>query len=281
MRLTTYEGYLQDKVNTDSRQAWIVPSGHMKKAGTYKNTKYCPECLKENGYFKKSWRLHYVNVCVKHKCYLLNECPQCGSPVSFLNIGTTHSLSSCGHCGFDYRAAPKEKCRNRDALVVKDLHKIAKDGYFLLDDQWHYSLGFFFVLRILLARVNYLDKKTVGTIVELDPKRLNKHLIKAMELLNDWPNSLIKFCKDNKLTNRQAVLDKYRYRMSDIPRWFLDGLDRVIEVQMPKSDEEIVNMFKWLEKNNMMKLREISEISGWGIGYCSVMKDKYLTYPLI
>ena len=45
--------------------------------------KFCPICLKDDiSYFRKTWRLKTVNVCVKHKIKLLDRCSYCGKPIS-------------------------------------------------------------------------------------------------------------------------------------------------------------------------------------------------------
>ena len=72
MRMKSYEGYLQEEIAQTGRQHWIIPINETAKYGKRKQKclRYCPLCLKEDGYFKKEWRLLYVNACLKHRCYL-------------------------------------------------------------------------------------------------------------------------------------------------------------------------------------------------------------------
>lgn len=42
-----------------------------------KNFKYCPDCLSEYGYHKRTWEHEYFNVCVEHNLRLIDSCPAC------------------------------------------------------------------------------------------------------------------------------------------------------------------------------------------------------------
>ncbi len=40
---------------------------------------FCPECLKENQYWRKSWSLRPFSVCPKHNLLLIKDCHECGA----------------------------------------------------------------------------------------------------------------------------------------------------------------------------------------------------------
>ncbi len=40
----------------------------------------CPHCLDEDGYWRRNWQLPWLPVCLRHRCYLVGECPQCLKP---------------------------------------------------------------------------------------------------------------------------------------------------------------------------------------------------------
>lgn len=45
---------------------------------TYRGSKYCPQCLTERQLrWKLSWHLSWKNVCLTHRCLLLDRCPAC------------------------------------------------------------------------------------------------------------------------------------------------------------------------------------------------------------
>ena len=42
---------------------------------------FCPECMKQDGYFKWSWRLAIVPICTIHGVILRDRCPHCQQPI--------------------------------------------------------------------------------------------------------------------------------------------------------------------------------------------------------
>ena len=43
------------------------------------NTRFCPWCLDENGYWRLDWRLPWICTCDDHEIWLHDHCPHCGS----------------------------------------------------------------------------------------------------------------------------------------------------------------------------------------------------------
>lgn len=69
---------------------------NMEKGLLLKNgIKYCPDCLKEGNYHRYHWCFHPVTVCLKHHCYLLDECPSCKRKISMRSFMETQSCSNC------------------------------------------------------------------------------------------------------------------------------------------------------------------------------------------
>jgi hypothetical protein len=156
MRLTTLEGFVQEKIEPTGQQRWIIPianyNRHHQKKRKQMCVRFCPECLRENGCYKKEWRLLFVNACLKHKCYLENMCPECKAPVMPVFAKEHLTPTQCYRCSFSLEnTATKPIITSSYGLkAIKRLNKIAKNGYFTLGDRWHYSIGLFNVLRILL-----------------------------------------------------------------------------------------------------------------------------------
>jgi hypothetical protein len=68
--------------------------------------RFCPYCIAEEPYIKKSWRYAFSYACPDHGCLLLERCTQCGEAIDFekLNIAkmddlNIHDLRSCLYCG--------------------------------------------------------------------------------------------------------------------------------------------------------------------------------------
>lgn len=56
---------------------------------------YCPECLKEQPYWRKGWSILPIATCNKHGSRLLQDCPLCKQPLPLTRNRLLHC--SCGH----------------------------------------------------------------------------------------------------------------------------------------------------------------------------------------
>lgn len=66
-----------------------------------KSHSYCPQCLKEQPYFRKLWLLRPVYSCPIHSILLLDNCYRCGHAIN-LQSG---SIVNCSNCSTDLREA--------------------------------------------------------------------------------------------------------------------------------------------------------------------------------
>lgn len=66
-----------------------------------KSHSYCPQCLKEQSYFRKLWLLRPVYSCPIHSILLLDNCYRCGHTIN-LQSG---SIVNCSNCSADLREA--------------------------------------------------------------------------------------------------------------------------------------------------------------------------------
>lgn len=66
-----------------------------------KSHSYCPQCLKEQPYFRKLWLLRPVYSCPIHSILLLDNCYRCGHSIN-LQSG---SIINCSNCSADLREA--------------------------------------------------------------------------------------------------------------------------------------------------------------------------------
>lgn len=66
-----------------------------------KSHSYCPQCLKEQPYFRKLWLLRPVYSCPIHSILLLDNCYRCGHAIN-LQSG---SIVNCSNCSADLREA--------------------------------------------------------------------------------------------------------------------------------------------------------------------------------
>lgn len=52
--------------------------------------RWCPDCLRENGYWKAEWLITLQVACPHHRCLLHEVCPACGHSVGWYSGGLTH-----------------------------------------------------------------------------------------------------------------------------------------------------------------------------------------------
>ena len=283
MRMKSYEGYLQEEVAQTGRQHWIIPINETAKYGKRKQKclRYCPLCLKEDGYFKKEWRLLYVNACLKHRCYLENECPQCGSPI-ILTLSSENSChTNCFQCGCPLveRDSVLIDSKSYGLKAIRKLNIILKKGYFVIDGHWHYSIGFFDVLRIIVVHLKNRDTanrifasecewhnvpqdkyKQSHYLEEFPPWQLYGYISVGLHFFDKWPNSFRRFCQENGLTNKPSLLDKTN--RANIPLWFLETLNEFVEVSNHVSIKELQSTKLYLANRGELNAKKLSELLG-------------------
>ncbi|WP_198022994.1 TniQ family protein [Paenibacillus zanthoxyli] len=74
---------------------------------------YCPICLREDAYIRSLWRINGVSSCVKHSCYLLQNCGKCGLPIDVNNL---FNPSICPNCYSELSEEVGEYVENIDIL---------------------------------------------------------------------------------------------------------------------------------------------------------------------
>lgn len=85
--------------------------------------RYCPVCLKENGFYSLLWRFHYLQGCSEHTRPLLNECWHCGRAIpiwsSPLKIGV------CPFCKMNLAASQPRLLTLASRTLTKEAEKEA------------------------------------------------------------------------------------------------------------------------------------------------------------
>jgi hypothetical protein len=112
--LVEYRGNLFREQHPSGPQQWLLPLMMYHRTFTGYGMQYCPKCLAEDPdpFFRRSWRVAYCTFCTKHRCVLLDRCPNCLAPVAFhrRELGRAERLecgplSLCHNCDFDLREA--------------------------------------------------------------------------------------------------------------------------------------------------------------------------------
>jgi hypothetical protein len=77
----------------------------------------CPQCLKDEPYIRQVWHLKPYSVCAKHRCELLQHCPECKEPVNYIeNESIAHCL-----CGYEFAMAASVKAKAADIKLALSL----------------------------------------------------------------------------------------------------------------------------------------------------------------
>jgi len=89
-----------------------------------KQPKVCPECLRESGYCRKAWELAPVTACPIHRRLLMDECPNCKRPVSWIR----GEVSVCP-CRYDWRETTLAPVEDSELSVVRRVYRLCNlDG---------------------------------------------------------------------------------------------------------------------------------------------------------
>lgn len=226
-QLTKYISYIEESINTFGRKRWITPFNQILTTGNkFFSIRFCPECLKKYAYLKQEWRLMIVNICEEHKCFLHNYCPKCGKGLKYPNLQYEQKIITCYNCGFNLIDSEiiNIKANSLHLKNQKKLLKILEYGYYKLNQRYYYSIGLFYLLRIIIKNIMKSKKIKVDYLETLEPKILSYLLTYAISLLKNFPIRLNKFYKKNGFSNMNRILDKYRYKTQCIPSWYLSNI---------------------------------------------------------
>lgn len=263
MTMMFYDGYLQEQ---------IIRNGINKFLTSYR---FCPKCWQEDKipYIKKEHRVVFSTFCKKHKCYLLDKCPKCKTPIStFKMFENKLTYEFCSNCGFELMNSDVKYIKNlfRYKLNCK-LISILNKGYVHLGDYYIYSFLFFDVFshisKLILSakktKINGIENKMIKKISKKDflttKNSFSQITIKEQYILfsiilsmfQKLPKKLKLFVTQNSLSNFEMVRD-----MKTIPYWY----EKLINSISPKivypskilTEKEILNAIKYLRKRNIL-----------------------------
>jgi hypothetical protein len=81
--------------------------------------KICPGCLSDSAYCRKIWDLALVSACPIHGCLLLDECPRCKRPITWVR----NRVCVCP-CGSDWRVAAPIQMEDWELCVARRVHEL-------------------------------------------------------------------------------------------------------------------------------------------------------------
>lgn len=244
--LSAYEGLIYEKHNPYGNTAWIMPVGVYHRTRRRFGLQFCPRCLSDKvPYFRRSWRLAFVTLCVKHRVALLDRCMSCGEAINFhrdemgdRNKQVSDSMTLCHSCKFDIRDAPVESIDQRTGEVEFQEHLLKAMNRGWVEIPGHgavYSHLYFIVLHQLVrllatgkrapalriaAEQRYWLTQRPFLSKERDFERLDvahrRWLLNAAgRLLGEWPDGFIDFCTTNQVWSSLLFRD-----LDAVPYWY-------------------------------------------------------------
>lgn len=257
--LASWEGHLVDHWDlTTGKVPWVLPLARGRRARG--GLQFCPDCLREGRhlYFRRSWRLAWVTLCLRHGGRPLNDvCCACKEPVSLVEAWEKRwmehqlPLTQCRRCGLDLRGPFRGRWRGRlDRRLVAfqaDLERTLERGWCEVPGRGPvYSHLFFAGLRqilwllggrrggralreVILASMGdeapHLARaySSRGVLFELRGLRERQALLSmAAWLLEGWPDRFVQVCRMAKITSSRLVEDA----RSEAPYWYWEVVRR-------------------------------------------------------
>lgn len=269
LTLKTYDGYLVEKI-TKARNIFIQPLGNYSHIKVKDGLRFCPKCLQEDKkpYFRKKWRLSFSTACIKHRCFLLDRCPNCGASLTLNRGFYDFNFPDCYKCGFSFAVAEPEYIppASYGIKAIEKLYLILENGYYKIEDRYAYSFSLFKVIR-LFAKIVYfwdrnkgfLDHEVMSQTIAFGAHKPTSHLLEdiplkeqyllfsgLMRLFENFSGTLLSFCAANQLIRTDLTTD-----MKNIPFWYQKVVE-AFEVQWPQvSLEEVKSVIKYLRKKRM------------------------------
>lgn len=77
----------------------------------------CPQCLQDEPYIRQAWHIRPVEACAKHECELLHHCPECDTPINYIE---NESITYCT-CGFEFATASSVKAKSHACVLPRSL----------------------------------------------------------------------------------------------------------------------------------------------------------------
>ena len=252
--LRSFEGVVFEKHNPYGNTHWIMPLGIRHRIRMAYGQQYCPLCLEESPYLKKTWRMAFSTVCSKHQILLFDRCPQCQFPIHFhrIDMGNRHRLASldlhyCYRCKCDLRRPANTRPKSLlEVMSIQNqfenfiLTKKASVGPHANIHSLEYFNGIRQLLRLLLGIRNSdnfqkeIARLTNTPFIPIKKSHSNRIIeVKSVEerfngiltlsrLLQDWPKTFLKACQMSSIYKCHLTQD-----CPNPPTWYSSILDRI------------------------------------------------------
>jgi hypothetical protein len=287
--LAAYDGSLVDHYVPGGRNDWVLQLGVRHRIRNLAGLQYCPGCLGEVGYFRRTWRLGFVTCCPAHARRLLDRCDSCGATLEPHRAPTLHVCSRCG-CDLRQAIAPAASPRVLE-LQTRTLSILERGWGHLGTSIFNWSHLYFDSLRIIAKALAFGSRseafrKAVVRRYGGDPSpypyakgRSLEHLGVAdrhrlMDLvaavLKRWPDRLVETCKEARVWRSWLLRDELNPPYA-VERVVADHLS--LGFYQP-SDAEITAALAYLRNTGTTVTRE--KLRRW-VGDCQAVTAIFKT----
>lgn len=246
-KLTVYHHFKRNhmEVRKESKNVWFL----------YKKTRFCPLCLKQGGYQRKSWINCHSIMCVEHCTLLMDSCEKC------CNILNTKSiiLDECTICYNKLsNSSIKANFPNMFIEYQRILNQILEDNTLLPLNGWIQdsatflkALDFLALWAVKMIPTEELSIPTynmnfTGNILERNHLRNYRTVEQAaclysyiFKIFNNWPSEFKEFIKKAENNNGETYRSFIKY-----------GIPRIINTSLWEISRSFTNHVA-LEKGNL------------------------------
>ena len=212
---------------------WIFPTASA-DGESGNGLTYCPLCLEDDPYYRRSWRFAFNPACAKHRVFLMRDCPSCRKPYNYY-YGITEIpagaplIVTCRWCGADLRNAVPNPADSRlidGALRVQEFLNdgIAQDSFSIPDFRHVHARPYLTVYRACMVSladeakakwvlVNHAENLPVDIDLSALRKGVASNMLeyRPMEgiatlmclgdiLMQEWPHRFLQYAKKNRIT---------------------------------------------------------------------------------
>lgn len=212
LSLTSFDGKIYEQDNPNGANKWIRQLSFRGRIPTSFYLLYCPLCLSTNTpYYKKIWRIKFVNICTKCGIYLRNSCPHCMQPIHFFRNGVGKNrkmdvkLTDCFNCGKNICETPFADAPSRLVDSSIKLINISEEGH-------HAIFNYSFIYFDSLYQVYKILSSHFSLTKNIEPLISSKLIHLSHWLLEDFPENIILISRNRKISKSFWLKDFYMDR---------------------------------------------------------------------
>lgn len=197
----------------------IVVSGHHLPVDCVRfgSPKVCPGCLKQDEYCRIMWDLLPFTACPSHKAILIDKCPRCKKPLSWVR----NRVSVC-RCGFDWRGAVAAEADSSELKLSRQILKLFCQPAGEDTDVSEYGspiygleAGDLFRALSFVAGWHLFTLTGRHLRTKVDNALCHQAYTRAFNAFEDWPDNFHTFLRQVERISGKDVRDSRFYSLAD------------------------------------------------------------------